>query len=738
MRPRGSSSVRCSELGGDNHHMLRALVRPSLLIVAPKLSIQPRTLSQKAIPLLYRSLSIKSHDFNMVKGTQYVNRLRFDLDAKQIGSLAEELMNNTKKVYDQVAAIKPGEHTFENTVKVIADDETDCDVLSSNVSFPGSVSTEKEIRDAAAEAETKMSSFGIEMGMRVDVFKSVEAYEATNPGLKGEDARFLQRLLLDFKRAGLALPEDQREELKTLKQRISDACIKFQQNLNEDVSHLWLSASELEGVPDAVLGGFVSEDREGQTFYKVTMKYPDYMPSMKYCKVEETRKKLDKCYGSRCLEANTPLLEEIIHLRDKCAKMLGYKTHAHYVHEVRMAKTPENVQDFYASLRPKLEVLAKKELAKILDLKKRHVGAEKFDNKINSWDFLYYDRLTNEEEYSINDQEISEYFPMEHVTNGILEIYQTILGLRFELAPDAHVWHEDVLSYAVYDKASGEAMGHFYLDMYPREGKYGHAAAFPLQRGCEERRGQYQLPTTAMVCNFSKPQPGKPSLLKHEEVETYFHEFGHVMHGICARAKYSRFAGTSTERDFVECPSQMLENWCWQKNVLVRLSSHYQTHKPLPEDLLNKMVAAKNANSGLLHARQVFYGIFDLTVHTQDKVDTASTFNRLKEEITYTGSNPGTNAAASFGHLTGGYDASYYGYLYSKVFSADLFNSFKEGGVLSPEVGMRYRQHILLPGGSVDGADMLRNFLGRDPALDPFLESIGLADTPEMAQPVKV
>jgi len=228
-----------------------------------------------------------------------------------------------------------------------------------------------------------------------------------------------------------------------------------------------------------------------------------------------------------------------------------------------------------------------------------------------------------------------------------------------------------------------------------------------------------------MVCNFTKPLPDKPSLLKHSEVETFFHEFGHIMHGICSKARYSRFAGTNTEQDFVECPSQMLENWCWKKEILVRISRHHTKGIPLPDDLLSKMIAAKNANSGLLHLRQVFFGTFDQTIHASEKANVEELYNKLRNEIALTHAQSGTNGAASFAHLVGGYDASYYGYLWSKVFAADLFSQF-EHDLLSPSLGKKYRDVILSRGGSKDGADMLREFLGRDPTIDPFLKEIGV------------
>jgi len=324
------------------------------------------------------------------------------------------------------------------------------------------------------------------------------------------------------------------------------------------------------------------------------------------------------------------------------------------------------------------------------------------------------------------NKKIKEYFPAEKVLSSTFEIYQELLAVRFQQVHSVHVWHPEVQSYEVYDRDSNELIGHFYMDLYPRDGKYTHAAAFPLQPGCLNKDGSRQLPTSAMVCNFAKPQPDSPSLLRHEEVETFFHEFGHIMHGICAKAKYARFAGTSTERDFVECPSQMLENWCWKKDILRRISKHYQTGETLPDDLMDKMIAAKNVNSGLLNLRQVFYGVFDQTIHTQEKVDLATLYNKLKTEITLTEAQAGTNGAASFGHLVGGYDASYYGYLWSQVFSADLFEQFNKKGVMDPALGKLYREKILQPGGGRDADLILRDFLGRDPVIEPFLKSIGL------------
>jgi len=328
----------------------------------------------------------------------------------------------------------------------------------------------------------------------------------------------------------------------------------------------------------------------------------------------------------------------------------------------------------------------------------------------------------------VDDEQLKQYFPLEKVVTSTLEIYQELLGLVFKELSGVHVWHPEVQVFEVRDKASDSLVGHFYMDLFPRDGKYSHAAAFALQKGCNLGDGSWQYPTSAMVCNFVKPIPDSPSLLKHSEVETFFHEFGHIMHGLCAKAKHSRYAGTSTERDFVECPSQMLENWCWNKDLLKRISKHYQTGETLPEDLIGKMIAAKNVNSGLFNLRQMFYGIFDQTLHSQEKSDVPSLFNKLRDDIALIEGTPGTNGAGSFGHLVGGYDASYYGYLWSKVFSSDMFEVFEQKGIMNPEIGKQYREKVLQPGGSKDGDEILRDFLGREPRMDPFMREIGLSN----------
>jgi len=417
-------------------------------------------------------------------------------------------------------------------------------------------------------------------------------------------------------------------------------------------------------------------------------------------------------------------------LRAQEAELLSFKNHAEFVLDENMAKTPERVFEFLNNLVEKLEDGLNSDMANLLELKRKEKEEQglPFDGVLHSHDYNYYCEMDELKNYNLDHDLISEYFPMEHITKTILDMYQEILSLRFEVTENAHVWHEDVTQYSVYDKDSGEFIGHFYLDLYPRDGKYTHAAEFGLLKACVVR-GERKYPAAAMVANFTKPTPDKPSLLKHDEVVTFFHEAGHVFHELMSRCKYSIVSGTDVQRDFVETPSQMLENWVFEKEALLRLSKHYKTGEPLPNELIEAIIKAKNANIAMFLRRQLFFGIFDMRLHTQSsgtKIDTQSLWHNTMKEIMKIEAHEGTNPLATFGHMAGGYSAGYYGYLWSEVFSADIFQRFKEEGIFNEALGKEYRNKILAPGGSRDAEELLIDFLGRKPNELAFLKHIGL------------
>jgi Zn-dependent oligopeptidase len=369
----------------------------------------------------------------------------------------------------------------------------------------------------------------------------------------------------------------------------------------------------------------------------------------------------------------------------------------------------------------KLKKKGRKELRVRLKLK----GGE--DKVMRSWEWRFYNNQLKKSKYSIDHEKIKEYFPLETVVKGMFEVFGEVFGVSFAPA-DLNTWHKDVRAYEVKN-SDGATAAYFYFDLFPREGKYKHAACFGIRGGRELADGSYELPAAGIVANFPAPAGDSPALLKFDDVVTLFHEFGHVTHNIFTRAKYGKFSGTSVSRDFVEVPSKMLENWAYAPEVLRRISGHYRTPaEKLPEALIKKLIAAKNMDSGLVYLRQVFFSLLDMRYHTaRGKVDTTRVYDKLMKKISLIPLSPDTHPQANFGHLMGGYEAGYYSYLWSEVIAMDLFGAFEAAGVMNPETGAKYRELILAPGRSYDEAGQVAKFLGRPAGEEAFLKSIDAA-----------
>lgn len=633
--------------------------------------------------------------------------------------------------------IKPSDATFQNVMLPMAVDENEFGLESHILGFYQSVSTDQALRDSSTEADQLMDDFSIESSMREDVYKLVEAVKKKNGELDPESQRLLEKDYKSYIRNGLGLPEGpKRDRFKEIKKRLSQISIIFQKNLNEEKGGLWFTPQELEGVPEDVLSGLAKGEGEhdGQLF--LTFKYPDLFPVLKYAKSSETRKRVFIENENKCNQ-NVPLFREAIILRDEAARLLGYPNHAAFKIEEKMMKTAKTVDDFLGDLRQRLTKggVQEREVLKSLkekDLKEQGAGQD-FDGHYFLWDHRFYDRMLLEQDYQLDAQMIAEYFPLQTTIHGMLQIFELLFGLVFveitgedraSISPTKKgedlVWHPDVKLFSVWDD-EGEGngfVGYLYLDMHPREGKYGHAANFNIQPGFIDTNGTRRYPATALVCNFSKPTAKKPSLLKHDEVVTLFHELGHGIHDLVSRTIYSRFHGTSTVRDFVEAPSQMLENWCWTPSQLKALSQHYSSLSPqymaawqeqakvsssssttdakpeekIPDELISNLIKTKHVNDALFNLRQLHFGIFDMTVHEPvnheavEKLKVSEKYNALRKEICQLdgpevlgqGDSWG-NGEATFGHLIGGYDAGYYGYL---RYVASLSLTVEDGAAL--------------------------------------------------------
>lgn len=593
--------------------------------------------------------------------------------------------------------------------------------------FMGYVHTEKEVRDAGNAAEERIQKWAVELVFRPDFYRAIKSYSESPEaaGLSGERRRMLEFLLRDLRKAGHELDDDSRAEVKKLTERLVELGVLFQRNIDEHQDHLVVTRDDLEGMPESYIEGLEAGDTEGTL--KVTMAYPDVVPFMENSPRRDLREELSRKFNSRAVEPNRPLLEEAIAARQRIAEIFSQPSWAHHQLEEKMAKNPEAVRSFYASLLPGLSEIGQSELGKLTEM----LRADGFDGELQGYDFRYYDTQLRRRDYGVDPTEVAAHFPLQQVLDGMLELTGEVFGLRYRKI-DRPSWHPDVLAYAIDDATTGQEIAHFFMDLFPREGKFSHAAAFPLIPGRRLDDGSYQKPLAAIVANFTKPGTERPSLLQHQEVETFFHEFGHILHQTLTRAELTKFSGTSTEGDFVEAPSQIMENWTWQPQVLARFARHYQTGQPIPPELVSQLTAAKNLNIALLTLRQAQFGLLDMWMHDETPQKDLDDIHVRSTQVSLFPVHPDTFYPASFGHLLGGYDAGYYGYLWSEVYGDDMWSRFEKEGVTNPKVGAAYRREVLERGGSRDGMEHLRAFLGREPNNEAFLRKLGMGTEPSV------
>ncbi|GAD95132.1 metallopeptidase MepB [Paecilomyces variotii No. 5] len=671
------------------------------------------------------------------------------------------LIEQTRNLQDQITnTVRPEEATFANTVLPLAQKENENAVEAHILRFYSAVSTDNKLRDASIKAENLLDSFSVEASMREDLYLLVDAVVRREEYLDTESALLLKKEHRSYFRNGLGLSGPERERFKEIKKRLYHLNSDFQRNLNEENGGIWFTVEELEGLPEDVLRGLekgaLNSENKGKL--RLTFKYPDLFPALTYAKRSETRKKVFVGNDNKCNQ-NVPILKETLALRDEAARLLGYPNHASYRIGDKMAPSLNMVNTFLDDLKVMLSTRGAQELEKLKKLKRNDISAPTFDDRYHHWDHRYYCRLMLENEYSFDHQMLSEYFPLKTTIDGMLRVYQDLFGLVFEELTDWNhhcKWNEDVQLFSVWDdEAMGSGfVGYLYLDLHPREGKFGHAANFNLQPGFLGRDGKRWYPSTAVVCNFTKPTPKKPSLMKHEEVISLFHELGHAIHDLVSKTAYSRFHGTRTADDFCEMPSKMLENWCWDPSVLRALGQHYSTlspeyfeawradtdadyipHEKIPADMIDRLLRTKHVNVALFYLRQVHVCIFDMKIHQPEsheavcQMDISATYNLLREDITMMDGpddlyHEWGHGQVTFGHLMEGYDVGYYGYLSAEVYALDIFHTFFKKNPMNTKEGRRYRLMILEKGGSQEEMKTLMDFLGREPRTDSFYKEL--------------
>jgi Zn-dependent oligopeptidase len=645
------------------------------------------------------------------------NAIRFEL--KQTIAVANAAL-------DRLGALKPREVTFDNTVRALDDIGYQISLADDRFGLIKETSTDAAMREAATDALKELEEWSVGIEYREDVYKVVKAYADKKPKLQGEDAKLLAETMRDFRRAGLNLPKAQRDEVERMRKELTRLTTDYESNITKAQKAVKFTKAELEGVPE----DFLAQAKTGNDEYTVMANITwHYMSVMDNAKREETRKRLITEHDNLARAANIPLLEKILPMRDDVARKLGYKTWADYVIEVKMAHNAATVIDFLEKLKTGLQPKFDAELAEFRQIKVKETGEA--NAQVRVWDWRYLSSQLKKEKYNVDAEQLRVYFPYQRVLDGMFSIYQNIFGLKFERVEPPYKWIADLQLYAVSDAQTGEPLGLFYLDMFPRQGKYNHFAQFRIIEGKLLPGGKYQRPTVALICNFPSPAKDKPSLLAHSDVETLFHEFGHAMHSMMTRAKYGRFSCTSVPRDFVEAPSQMLENWVWDKKVLDSFAGDYRDpSKKIPADILAKLKEAKLATEGTRYRRQISFALMDMTLHTQIHASNAAEALPLSNKVlsdVFLPMVPDTAFVAYFGHLMG-YDAGYYGYAWADAIAADMATVFEKSpnGYFDSTAGHRLRTEIYEPGDSRDVNVSIEKFLGRQRSLEPFLKKLGI------------
>ena len=652
---------------------------------------------------------------------------QFETTTNEVQATVKRTIAEGNAALDRIAALDPKQVNFQNTVVALDDAGYRIGVAENRLALIKETSQSADVRDAATSAVKELDEWTVGLDYREDVYRNLKAYADTKPKLAGEDAKLLFETMRDYRRAGLALPRADRDEVEKMRKELSSLTTDFESNVTKARKSIVFTAGELEGVP----ASFLQQTKTGEDQYTVMANVTwQYVMVEENARREATRKALLVARDNLAREDNIPILQKVLVLRDDIAHKLGYASWADYQTEVKMVKNAKTAIDFLDRLKTGLQPKYDAELDVFRQLKVQETGDK--NAQIYVWDWRYYSNQLKKQKYDVDAEQLRVYFPYQHVLDGMFRIYQSIFGLKFERVEPPYKWVSDLQLYAVSDAKTGEPMGLFYLDMFPRDGKYNHFAEFSLIEGKSLADGRYQRPVCSLVCNFPTPTKGGPSLLSHYEVETLFHEFGHAMHALLTRAKYGRFSGTHVPGDFVEAPSQMLENWVWDKRVLDSFAADYRDpSKKIPAEVLARLKQARLATEGTFYRRQLSFGIMDLALHTQIHESNAQEAlplsNRVLNEV-FLARPPDTAFVAYFGHIMGGYDAGYYGYAWADSLAADMATVFEHAphGYFDQKAGHRLRKEIYEVGDSRDENISVEKFLGRKPSIEPFLKKLGI------------
>lgn len=628
----------------------------------------------------------------------------------------------------------PAEPTFENTVEALEFSGRHLERVTSVFFNINSAETNEEIQKIAQEVSPQLSAFSNDITLNKQLFKRIKTVYDNRENLTftTEQKTLLDKKYKSFARNGANLPEEKQVRLREIDAELAKLKLKFGENVLAETNkyELHLTKEEdLEGLPEGAKeeAAQTAADK-GKEGYIITLEYPSYIPFMKYATNRGLRKKLALAFGAKGFNNdeldNQNNILHIANLRHERAQLLGYQSHAHFVLEERMAKSPKNVDHFLNDLLEKAKPAAEQEFKQLENFAK---DIDDID-QLEKWDSAYYSEKLKQKLFDLDDEQLKPYFKLENVIEGVFNIAGTLYNLRFEQVDDIDKYHPDVRTYRVYNTAN-ELVSIFYADFHPRAGKRG-GAWMTVYKSQLIKDQVNERPHVSIVCNFTKPTASKPALLTFNEVTTLFHEFGHALHGMLANTTYPSLSGTSVFWDFVELPSQVLENWCYEPEALALFAKHYKTGELIPQELIDKIKKAANFQEGMQTLRQLSFGILDMSWHSADPAGIQDVKAHEKAAFANTQLFPDVAEncmSTSFAHIfQGGYSSGYYSYKWAEVLDADAFAYFKENGIFNKDVAQKFKDHVLSQGGTEDPMILYKRFRGKEPNPEALLKRAGL------------
>ena len=663
-------------------------------------------------------------EFHFMKNIQSVEDIKkiFPTTTNELKSLSQKTLQEVQKGIAEIIAIPADQRNLGTILRafdhVIGNFKKGLQIIE----LLTYVSPHDELRAIAEQESVSLQQTSVECiqfnEKLYQVFKDYAANIAPQEKLSAQEQYLLNEILKDFQRDGLDLPSQKREQLIALQKEVAELSLVFEKNIASDLSTIKVTRDQLVGLNDNFIEALEKTD---DGLYILGIDYPTYFTVRENCHVSNTRKALNKIFLNRGYPANKPILEKLVEIRKKIAIILGYQSFSDFIIENEMAKNPQNVRQF---LNEVLQKVRKKEASEFELFKNNLPNGVTLtaDQTFYPWDTHYIIAQYKINYFNIDETKIAEYFPMDHTIEQLLKIYEQFLAIELKEEKISGLWHEDIRLIAVHKDT--KLIGYLLLDLYPRPNKFSHACQITVIPALKSQEVNPAL--AVVIANFPKATKDKPALLKRSDVTVFFHEFGHALHAVLGTTEVELLSGTNVKTDFVEMPSQMLEEWLNNKEILKQVSAHYLTGQPLPDATIDTLLKLKNLSSGTDLLRQIWISFISLETFNEVTIDPDDLNRKLSKALKpHEFYDEDVHFYAGFGHLPG-YNAKYYSYLWSKVFALDLFDTINKTGLLNPEIGVRYRDTILAAGGSKDPNELLEDFLGRKPNADAFIRDLGL------------